>query len=64
MSAIAAAQVEIKHEVGLHARPSVKFTKLAKTALPPVARGLDEIKKARFFKRAFNSLQKYSYTFR
>ena len=31
MSANAAAQVEIKHEVGLHARPSVKFTKLAKT---------------------------------
>ncbi|EHK54245.1 phosphocarrier, HPr family protein [Mesorhizobium alhagi CCNWXJ12-2] len=31
MSAKAAAQVEIKHEVGLHARPSVKFTKLAKT---------------------------------
>jgi phosphocarrier protein HPr len=31
MSAKAAAQVEIKHAVGLHARPSVKFTKLAKT---------------------------------
>ena len=31
MSAKAAAQVEIKHEVGLHARPSVKFTKLTKT---------------------------------
>jgi phosphocarrier protein HPr len=31
MSAKATAQVEIKHEVGLHARPSVKFTKLAKT---------------------------------
>jgi phosphocarrier protein len=31
MSAKAAAQVEIKHKVGLHARPSVKFTKLAKT---------------------------------
>jgi phosphocarrier protein len=31
MSAKAAAQVEITHEVGLHARPSVKFTKLAKT---------------------------------
>lgn len=31
MSATAAAQVEITHEVGLHARPSVKFTKLAKT---------------------------------
>jgi phosphocarrier protein HPr len=31
MSATAAAQVEIAHAVGLHARPSVKFTKLAKT---------------------------------
>jgi len=31
MSAKAAAQVEITHSVGLHARPSVKFTKLAKT---------------------------------
>lgn len=31
MSATAAAQVEITHGVGLHARPSVKFTKLAKT---------------------------------
>ena len=31
MSATAAAQVEITHAVGLHARPSVKFTKLAKT---------------------------------
>jgi phosphocarrier protein HPr len=31
MSATAAAQVEITQEVGLHARPSVKFTKLAKT---------------------------------
>lgn len=31
MSAKAAAQVEIKHSVGLHARPSVKFTKLAKS---------------------------------
>jgi phosphocarrier protein HPr len=31
MSATAAAQVEITHEAGLHARPSVKFTKLAKT---------------------------------
>ena len=31
MSAKASAQVEITHEVGLHARPSVKFTKLAKT---------------------------------
>ena len=31
MSATAFAQVEITHAVGLHARPSVKFTKLAKT---------------------------------
>lgn len=31
MSATAAASIEITHEVGLHARPSVKFTKLAKT---------------------------------
>ena len=31
MSATASAQVEITHAVGLHARPSVKFTKLAKT---------------------------------
>ena len=31
MSANAEAQVMITHEVGLHARPSVKFTKLAKS---------------------------------
>ena len=31
MSVKAQAQVTITHEVGLHARPSVKFTKLAKT---------------------------------
>jgi phosphocarrier protein len=31
MWAKAAAQVEITHAVGLHARPSVKFTKLAKS---------------------------------
>ncbi|WP_095082797.1 HPr family phosphocarrier protein [Mesorhizobium sophorae] len=31
MSAAAEATVLITHEVGLHARPSVKFTKLAKT---------------------------------
>jgi phosphocarrier protein len=31
MSATVVATVEITHEVGLHARPSVKFTKLAKT---------------------------------
>jgi phosphocarrier protein len=31
MSKIAEAKVLITHEVGLHARPSVKFTKLAKS---------------------------------
>jgi phosphocarrier protein len=31
MSASAEASILITHEVGLHARPSVKFTKLAKT---------------------------------
>jgi phosphocarrier protein len=31
MSATAEATVLITHDVGLHARPSVKFTKLAKT---------------------------------
>jgi phosphocarrier protein HPr len=31
MSAAAEATVMITHDVGLHARPSVKFTKLAKT---------------------------------
>jgi phosphocarrier protein HPr len=31
MSVKAQAQVTITHEVGLHARPSVKFTKLAKS---------------------------------
>ena len=31
MLATASAQVEITNAVGLHARPSVKFTKLAKT---------------------------------
>ncbi len=31
MTASAQASVLITHEVGLHARPSVKFTKLAKT---------------------------------
>ncbi|RUU03750.1 HPr family phosphocarrier protein, partial [Mesorhizobium sp. USDA-HM6] len=31
MSASAEATVLITHEVGLHARPSVKFTKLAKS---------------------------------
>ncbi|MFI0844865.1 HPr family phosphocarrier protein [Mesorhizobium sp. IMUNJ 23232] len=31
MTALTQKAVEIKHEVGLHARPSVKFTKLAKS---------------------------------
>jgi phosphocarrier protein HPr len=31
MNDIAEATIEITHEVGLHARPSVKFTKLAKS---------------------------------
>ena len=31
MSSTAEAQVMITHEIGLHARPSVKFTKLAKS---------------------------------
>jgi len=31
MSSQATAQVVITHKIGLHARPSVKFTKLAKT---------------------------------
>ena len=31
MSSQATAQVIITHKIGLHARPSVKFTKLAKT---------------------------------
>ena len=46
MSVNAEATVLITHEVGLHARPSVKFTKLAKSfaaevemALPPEVRG-------------------------
>ena len=42
MSATAAARVEIKHEVGLHARPSVKFTKLAKTFPASVEMALAE----------------------
>ncbi|QND67101.1 HPr family phosphocarrier protein [Mesorhizobium loti] len=36
MSASAEATVVITHEVGLHARPSVKFTKLAKTFVAEV----------------------------
>jgi len=40
MSATTAAKVEITHAVGLHARPSVKFTKLAKTFAADVEMGL------------------------
>lgn len=42
MSATAAASVLITHAVGLHARPSVKFTKLAKTFAARVEMALDE----------------------
>ncbi|MDP3898372.1 MAG: HPr family phosphocarrier protein [Mesorhizobium sp.] len=41
MSARAEATVLITHEVGLHARPSVKFTKLAKTFPAQVEMALD-----------------------
>ena len=41
MSSTAAATVLITHEVGLHARPSVKFTKLAKTFAAQVEVALD-----------------------
>jgi phosphocarrier protein HPr len=41
MSATAEATVEITHAVGLHARPSVKFTKLAKTFPATVEVALD-----------------------
>lgn len=41
MSATAAASVLITHAVGLHARPSVKFTKLAKTFSARVEMALD-----------------------
>ncbi|MCR5857012.1 HPr family phosphocarrier protein [Mesorhizobium sp. J428] len=41
MSAKAAASVLITHDVGLHARPSVKFTKLAKTFPAQVEMALD-----------------------
>nr|WP_295464885.1 HPr family phosphocarrier protein [Mesorhizobium sp.] len=41
MSATAAASVLITHAVGLHARPSVKFTKLAKTFAARVEMALD-----------------------
>ena len=42
MSSEAQAQVTITHEVGLHARPSVKFTKLAKTFAASVEMALAE----------------------
>jgi phosphocarrier protein len=42
MSATASAKVEITHAVGLHARPSVKFTKLAKTFPASVEMALAE----------------------
>jgi phosphocarrier protein HPr len=41
MSPTAKAMVLITHEVGLHARPSVKFTKLAKTFSAHVQVALD-----------------------
>lgn len=41
MSAKAEASVLITHDVGLHARPSVKFTKLAKTFAAQVEMALD-----------------------
>jgi phosphocarrier protein HPr len=41
MTATAAATVLITHEVGLHARPSVKFTKLAKRFPAEVEIALD-----------------------
>ncbi len=41
MSAKASASVLITHDVGLHARPSVKFTKLAKTFPAQVEMALD-----------------------
>jgi phosphocarrier protein len=40
MSGNAEAQVTITHEVGLHARPSVKFTKLAKSFVAQVEMAL------------------------
>ncbi len=42
MSATASAKVEITHAVGLHARPSVKFTKLAKTFPATIEMALTE----------------------
>jgi phosphocarrier protein HPr len=41
MTQTAEAQVLITHEVGLHARPSVKFTKLAKTFEAQIEMALD-----------------------
>ncbi len=41
MSSSAETTVLITHEVGLHARPSVKFTKLAKTYAARVEMALD-----------------------
>lgn len=41
MSAKASASILITHVVGLHARPSVKFTKLAKTFPAQVEMALD-----------------------
>ncbi len=42
MSSSTEAKVLITHEVGLHARPSVKFTKLAKTFAASVEMALAE----------------------
>jgi phosphocarrier protein len=42
MTATAQARVVITHEVGLHARPSVKLTKLAKTFPARVEMALSE----------------------
>ncbi|MBL8577305.1 MAG: HPr family phosphocarrier protein [Mesorhizobium sp.] len=42
MSVTASAKVEITHAVGLHARPSVKFTKLAKTFPATIEMALTE----------------------
>ncbi len=42
MSPTARAAVLITHEVGLHARPSVKFTKLAKTFAAGIEMALAE----------------------
>ena len=41
MTQTAEAKVLITHEVGLHARPSVKFTKLAKTFEAQIEMALD-----------------------